>query len=90
MSKNNHGYHITDIPRGVYGESSKIIEEVNEFVDAENQGVTLMVLQELSDVIGAIDGYLKCHHPSINLSDLVKMSEVTNRAFQSGQRQSKD
>lgn len=90
MSKNNHGYHITVIPRGVYGDSSKIVEELNEFLDAEEQGVSLMALQELSDIIGAIDGYLKHHHPSINLSDLVKMSEVTTRAFQSGQRQSKD
>ena len=84
------GYHITQIPRGVYGESSKIEEEVRELIDAEQQGATLMALQELSDIIGAISGYLEKKHPSIKLEDLIKMSQVTKRAFESGQRQSKE
>lgn len=80
------GYHLTKIEKGVFGELSKVLEEVNEAIDAENQGVNLMVLMELSDVIAAIDGYLKAHSPSTTLQDLVAMAEVTRRAFDSGER----
>ena len=45
-----------------------------------------MVLNELSDIIGAVEGYLIKHHPSLTLSDLLKMKELTARAFTSGAR----
>lgn len=35
-------YHVKEIPRGVYGEISKIVEEVQELQDAEEQGARLM------------------------------------------------
>jgi ornithine carbamoyltransferase len=86
VSIDNIGYHTVDIPKGVYGESSKILEEVNELIDAENQGANIMALNELSDIIGAINGYLEKNHPTITLNDLIKMSEITKRAFVSGHR----
>ena len=80
------GYHIAAIPRGEFGQLSKIFEELHEAQDAEDQGVKLMVLQELSDAIGAMEGYLKKHSPNVTLQDLIDMSKVTQRAFMSGNR----
>lgn len=80
------GYHIARISRGVFGESSKIREELEEFLDAECQGVKLMELQELSDMIGAIQGYLENKNPGTTLQDLIKMAALTDRAFKSGER----
>jgi hypothetical protein len=80
------GYHLSDIPRGVYGEPGKIIEEAAEFEDAIRQNVSVMAIMELSDLVGAIRGYLARHHPSLSLDDLVEMSYITERAFQSGDR----
>ena len=45
-----------------------------------------MELVELSDLYGAIDLYLKVHHPGISMEDLAIMSRITERAFQSGRR----
>lgn len=84
-----HGYHLAKIARGEFGESSKIFEEIDEFDDALQQGSQIMALVELSDVIGAIRGFLAKHHPSITLDDLVKMSDITHRAFESGAREPK-
>lgn len=83
------GYHKATIVRGVFGDDSKIFEEVDEFADALDQGVTLMALVELSDLIGAIRGYLAKHHPSITLDDLIAMSDVTHRVFSTGYRTSR-
>jgi NTP pyrophosphatase (non-canonical NTP hydrolase) len=80
------GYHKAKIEPGEYGEFSKILEEADEFADAIDQGITLMALMELSDLVGAITGYLAKHHPSITLDDLIAMSEATKRAFESGER----
>ena len=80
------GYHLVDIPRGTYGEIDKIVEEALELQDAHAQGVTIMVLAELSDIIGAIGGYLQKHHPTVAMTDLMVMASVTNRAFESGAR----
>ena len=84
------GYHLTEPTRGEYGELSKVYEEIDELRDAEAQGAKLMVLQELSDVIGAIEGYLRIHHGSITIDDLIVMKEITKRAFQSGARKPKE
>ena len=80
------GYHLRDIEKGVVGELSKIYEEVEEIKDAAEQGVEVMVLVELSDLLGAVSLYLEKHHPSVKLEDLIKMSNVTQRAFISGGR----
>lgn len=81
------GYHINDIPRGVYGELSKVIEEALELKDAMEQGQKLMCLIEISDIIGAIEGYIeKYYGGKITMTDLHNMSYATKRAFESGDR----
>jgi hypothetical protein len=81
------GYHIKEIPKGTYGTVGKILEEALELEDAQNQGVRIMALMELSDLYGAMQGYLEQEFPGISMEDLAKMSKVTERVFQSGGRQ---
>ena len=80
------GYHIRDIPRGEIGDVSKILEEVRELEDAIEQGVRIMQLCELSDIIQAIRLNLRKHHPGVTLEDLIQMADVTERAFADGTR----
>ncbi len=81
------GYHLSEIPRGEYGEISKILEEAAELKDAMEQGARLMCLIEMSDMLGAIEGYLKNHYAGqITMEDLMDMSYITQRAFESGAR----
>lgn len=82
----NPGYHLRTIPKGELGELSKVYEEVLEALDADAQGASIMVLVELSDLLGAIKAYLAKHHPSIGLEDLGAFSSITARAFASGRR----
>lgn len=79
------GYHLTPPPRGVFGELSKIAEELAEAQDAELQS-KIMVLLELSDLYGAVKGYLQKHFPDFSMEDLAEMSEVTHRVFLNGHR----
>ena len=88
MSDQLPGYHLRPIPKGSLGELSKVQEELNEALDAEEQNSSIMVLVELSDMVGAVEAYLAKHHPSMTLDDLVVMSKITQRAFASGRRQS--
>ncbi len=81
------GYHKRTIKRGKTGEASKIMEEAEEFIDAIEQDVTLMGLIELSDLYGAMDAYLKKHHPSVSMDDLAKMAALTKKVFEEGHRQ---
>lgn len=80
------GYHAKIIAKGEYGELSKIKEEMEEALDAECQKNPVMVLMELSDMIGGIEGYLKKHHPTVTLEHLVTMARTTQRVFESGER----
>jgi hypothetical protein len=80
------GYHARPIAKGVLGEPSKIIEEIDEFADACEQGVKIMALVELSDAVGAINAYLAKHHPGVTIDDLIAMHHVTERAFRNGRR----
>lgn len=80
------GYHIANIPKGEYGEISKIEEEIAELRDAASQGSKIMELVELSDIYGAIEGYLRKYHPGILMKDLKDMAGITRRAFQNGSR----
>jgi hypothetical protein len=84
--KKNAGYHLRSIEKGVLGEASKVREEIEEFIDAEKQGVSIMSLVELSDAVGAMSAFLERHHPSISIHDLCEMSRVTRRAFANGHR----
>lgn len=80
------GYHLTKIEKHPYGTAEKILEEVQELLDAKSQGCKIMELVELSDLIGAIEGYLKSSHKDVTLDDLIKMSSITKRAFENGKR----
>ncbi len=80
------GYHIKQIKKGVYGEFSKILEEVQELEDAISQSNKIMTLVELSDLMGSIQGFLQKNHPSISINDLIKMAEATKSAFMDGSR----
>ncbi len=80
----DYGYHTKKIEKGVFGEPSKIAEEFHEFEDAMTQNNVLMALQELSDMLGAIEEFAKKYNMTLN--DLIKMKEATRRAFESGHR----
>jgi phosphoribosyl-ATP pyrophosphohydrolase len=80
------GYHIKKIKRGTIGESDKILEEILELIDAEKQNCRVMVIIELSDIIGAISAYIDRYGLRISLKDLEIMSEITKRAFKNGHR----
>jgi hypothetical protein len=80
------GYHLAEITKGELGEISKIEEEVAELRDAAQQGVRVMELVELSDLVGAIESYLERHHSGYTIADLLAMAEVTKRAFLNGCR----
>ena len=79
-------YHTKKIPKGVLCELSKVYEECLEAMDADEQNNPVMVLLELSDIIGAIDSYLRKYYPTITLGNLIRMSEATKSAFQDGTR----
>lgn len=83
MSKNPaFDFHRRKIEKGVLGELSKIREELEEAEDAEEQDQTLMLLIELSDIVGACGAVARRHGSS--LKDLVEYatlrSETAERA----------
>jgi hypothetical protein len=80
------GYHIATITKGELGTLSKIREELEEAEDANRQGCGVMLLVELSDMIGAIEAFLEVQFPHQNLDDLICMSRITQRAFRNGHR----
>jgi hypothetical protein len=80
------GYHIAKIPKGVYGQWSKVKEEVEEFEDALAQRNVIMAQVELSDLLGAIEAYAE-NAFNLKLSDLIIMKEATKNAFKDGSRQ---
>jgi hypothetical protein len=82
------GYHLRDIPRGVFGEVSKITEEYEEFLESLEQKNPIMAMVELSDMIGAIEGYAEKHF-KISLDDILALKNATQRAFKSGCRSPK-
>lgn len=82
------GYHLREIKRGEFGEVSKITEEYDEFIESLEQKNPVMALVELSDLIGAIEGYTLRHH-KITLDDLLALKNATKRAFESGHRTAK-
>ncbi|USM11564.1 nucleoside triphosphate pyrophosphohydrolase [Citromicrobium phage vB_CbaS-RXM] len=80
------GYHKTEIARGEFGEVSKIDEELAEFKDALAQDNPIMALVELSDLLGAVEGWMAKHTPAFGLDALIAMNAATKRSFASGQR----
>ena len=78
------GYHIKEIEKGILGEFSKIKEEFQELEDAVEQKDSILTLCELSDMIGAIEEYLK--RWNMNLNTLKIFSDKTKSAFKEGKR----
>lgn len=86
MASGEPGYHIRTIEKAQVGTVGKVLEEALEAVDADEQHAAVMVLVELSDVIGAVKAYLAAEHPTVTLADLEVMADITARAFRSGRR----
>lgn len=80
------GYHKAEITKGVYGHFSKIEEEFQELKDAIDQKDRILALVELSDLVGAIDGFVKHEFKTMSLDDIVKFSKLTQHAFETGDR----
>lgn len=57
-------YHINEIKKGEIGNISKVWEEYYEYKDAIEQGLKIMAIIELSDMIGAVK---LCHPIDINI-----------------------
>lgn len=77
-------YHLNEIPKGQFGEFSKIREEFLELEDAVSQNDPILTLVELSDLLGAIEEYSK--RWNISMNDLVSFSRKTQSAFKEGKR----
>lgn len=67
------GYHLATINKGVLGELSKVREEVEEAMDAQAQGVKIMLLVELSDMIGAMKAVAEKNQ--LKFSDIIAIYE---------------
>lgn len=78
------GYHKKEIEKGVLGEFSKIKEEFQELEDAVEQKDSILTLCELSDMVEAIEEYLK--RWNMNLDTLKNFSDKTKSAFKEGKR----
>jgi hypothetical protein len=82
------GYHLRPIEtKGVYGEPSKIREELEELEEALEQDNRILALVELTDLYGALEGVAV--RLGTNMVEVAKMAEATKRAFVSGQRRGK-
>lgn len=78
------GYHKRRIEKGELGHFSKIKEEFEELEDAYEQENSILQLCELSDLLGAIEEYLK--NFNMELKDLKDFSDLTKSAFLEGKR----
>lgn len=77
-------YHKNKITKGVLGEFSKITEEYEELKDAVEQNNNVLIICELTDLIGSIESYIERFNLSID--DLKKFSDLTKESFQEGKR----
>jgi hypothetical protein len=78
-------YHMREIKvRGVYGQPSKIAEELDELEEALEQGNRILALCELADLYGALQAVAE--DLGSNITEIAKMAEATRRAFKSGAR----
>lgn len=78
------GYHTREIEKGVLGEFSKIREEFEELEDAVLQKDSILTLCELSDMVGAIEEFLK--RWNMDLATLKTFSDKTKSAFKENKR----
>lgn len=78
------GYHKKPIEKGTIGHFSKIKEEFQEAEDAFEQNDEVLIICELSDMVGAIEEYIK--RWNLDLISLKKFSDKTKSAFKEGKR----
>lgn len=78
------GYHKGIIKKGVVGEYSKIKEEFDELTDAIDQDNKVLIICELTDMVGAIEEYIKKYN--LTIKDLKDFSDLTKSAFKEGKR----
>jgi phosphoribosyl-ATP pyrophosphohydrolase len=78
------GYHTVKIVKGELGKSSKIQEELDELLDAEKQGVKILIHCELADLYGALRAVAETH--GLTMKDLEQMIDLTAAAFREGER----
>ena len=82
------GYHLKEIvTKGVYGEPSKIREELEEFEEAVEQNNRILALCELADLYGALEAVVEKY--GATMGEIVAMSNSTKRAFVDGSRKHK-
>lgn len=67
------GYHLKEIERGIYGEISKIREEMDELMDAVEQQSKVLILVELCDYYGALKEY--CKNNDIEMKSIYSLFE---------------
>jgi phosphoribosyl-ATP pyrophosphohydrolase len=79
------GYHIRTIKKGELGAFSKVEEEIEELLDANEQKVHGLIICEMADLIGAIEAYVEKRY-NLTLDDLIKMKDLTKSAFEEGKR----
>lgn len=72
--ENNKISHLIDIPKGIYGDFSKIKEEFLEFEDSINQDDKVLQICELCDLVGAIGGFVEANF-NLTVNDLIKFSD---------------
>lgn len=81
-------YHLRPIiPQGIFGQVSKVLEEIDEYVESTEQGNKIMAAVELSDIYGALEAVAATH--GLQMSDLAIMAQATKRAFETGERKPK-
>lgn len=78
------GYHLRTFEKGKLGEYSKIREEFEELSDAVEQNNKVLIICELTDMIGAIEEYAKQFN--LTIGDLKQFSDATKSAFKEGKR----
>jgi phosphoribosyl-ATP pyrophosphohydrolase len=78
------GYHKVHIEKGQLGQFSKIREEFEELQDAVLQDNPVLIICELTDLIGSIEAY--AHKYNLELKDLIQFSDCTKEAFKEGKR----
>jgi len=76
------GYHKREITKGEIGEYSKVKEEFDELTDAWEQNNSVLIICELTDLVGAIEEYAKKFN--LSLGDLKRFSDLTKSAFKEG------
>lgn len=80
--KESFSWHNRKIKKGIYGEISKVEEELDEAREALEQNNKLMFLIELSDIIGAIEGIAEKH--DLSLEDLINFSNKVKESKRNG------